>query len=133
MSKKKAMELVDSCRTPIRRKIMILAEEVAQRKEFVTAKGLQEALGYKDIDKLSQVSYHVRALWKAGALKDIGGERIRGAYQTHYVPSKAFQATMTDTVALDQIAEVIEGQQPHRLQAKTIVNILRATGRPVEA
>jgi len=115
---------------------MLLAAEEAAKGRHLTAKGVQKAFGFKGNDKLSRLSYQVKTLWQLGALECVGGEQIRGAYQKHYVPSKAFQATMTDTVALDQIAELIDNASgpgfSQALRAK-LVQIVQAAGRPVEA
>lgn len=128
---KNAMALVDACRTPIRRKIMILAEEAKAKGETISAKRAADKL---DVN-LSGLSYHVKCLAKAGALEEVSGEQKRGAWQKNYVPSEAFQATMTDAVALDQIAELVEAQPEHmsRKLAEPLVKLIRATGRPVEA
>lgn len=135
---KTVMALVDACRTPIRRQIMILAEEAKMRDETVSAKRTAEKLG----ESVGSVSYHFKVLAKAGALKETGGEQKRGAWQKNYVPSEAFQATMTDTVALDRIAELIEdlatfegiseGSELYAQLGK-LSSVIRATGRPVEA
>lgn len=131
MPKPKTMDLIDACRSPIRRQIMQLASEAALTGKTLTAKGVAEALNRP----LSGASYHVKALFEGGALRVVAKEQHRGALQTHYVPSKAFQATMTDTVALDQIAELIEEtgnpQDPEFLWG--LLKIVRSTGRPVEA
>lgn len=124
---KNAMALVDACRTPLRRKIMILAEEMDAAGETISAKQAGDKLGVP----LSPISYHFKVLFEAGALEVVGGEQKRGAWQKHYLPSSAFQATMTDTVALDQIAELIDGKILMNPPAAKIVSIVRATGRPV--
>lgn len=130
---KNAMALVDACRTPIRRKIMILAEEAKAKGETISAKQAGDKLGVP----LGPISYHFKVLFEAGALKVVGGEQKRGAWQKHYLPSRAFEATMTDTVALDQIAELIDSiEGPHALPDSAvalIAGLCRATGRPVEA
>lgn len=131
---KNAMALVDVCRTPIRRKIMILASELEAEGMPITAKGMSIRLE----EPLSGFSYHVNQLAKAGALEVDGGAQKRGAWQKHYLPSEAFQATMTDTVALDQIAELVDGRmrvngEDAALWLGEIAEIIRATGRPVEA
>lgn len=139
MGKKKAMELTDLCRTPVRRNIMALAEAAAQRQESVTATSLMRGLGYKDNSKLGVISYQVKVLREGRALKCIGGKQVRGAYQKHYVPARSFQATMTDTVALDQIAELLDSasiaDMPRLLVKQRVTElgeIVKATGRPVE-
>jgi DNA-binding transcriptional ArsR family regulator len=133
-----AMKLLDACRSPIRRKIMILAEELEQRDEVLTAKGATELLGYGYA--IGSVSYHVKQLAEVGALKNVGGEQRRGAWQKYYVPSDGFKATMTDTVALDLITELLETLEGQRITEKRthaavlkLAGIIRATGRPVEA
>lgn len=129
---KNAMALVDACRAPIRRKIMILAEEAQAREETISAKRAADSLEVG----LSGLSYHFKVLVEAGALKKVRGEQKRGAWQKNYVPSEAFQATMTDTVALDQIAETLEDDlstPPYEETVYEIKRLLRATGRPVEA
>jgi len=113
---------------------MILAEELAAKEDgdALTAKAASDQLGRS----LSSISYHVVELAKAGALEVIGGEQKRGAWQKHYEPSDAFRATMTDTVALDQIAELIDGEAGFGLsvgQIDSLKQTVRATGRPVEA
>lgn len=129
---KNAMALVDACRTPIRRKIMILAEEAKAEGDTISAKRAANKLGVN----LSSLSYHIQELAKAGALQEAGGEQKRGAWQKNYVPSEAFQATMTDTVALDQIAELIDGrginQELGQTRRAKLIQLIRATGRPVE-
>lgn len=122
------MALVDACRTPIRRGIMILAEEARAKGETISAKRAADAL---DVG-LSGLSYHVKELAKAGALEEVGGEQKRGAWQKNYIPSEAFQATMTDTVALDQIAELIDEANGYNVSESDVRRIVRATGRPVE-
>ncbi len=127
---KNAMALVDACRGPIRRQIMVLAEEAYAAEKPVTAKGLAKALN----KPLSNVSYYVTELFKAGALEVVGGEQKRGAWQKSYAPTKAFQTTMTDTVALDQIAEKLDASVQKRTAFELgLIEIVRATGRPVEA
>jgi predicted ArsR family transcriptional regulator len=113
----------------MRRKIMILAEEAKAREETVTAKGMADKLHLN----LNGLSYHVKELAKAGALEVVGGEQLRGAWQKHYLPTEAFQATMTDTVALDQIAELVEEGISFAKNQAELFEIVRATGRPVEA
>jgi len=125
------MKLVNICRSPIRRQIMLLAEEVEARGDVLTA-----SLVNKEIlkgERLSSASYHVGELAKAGALEIVGGERKRGAYQDYYKPTKAFRASMTDTVALDQIAELIDTAGFNDGALEKLVGIVQATGRPVEA
>lgn len=127
-----AMELVDACRSPIRRQIMLKAEELCQEEKPLTATAASRCL---EID-ISKASFHVAKLYKLGALKKSGGRRVRGAYQAYYAPSGAFKATMVDTVALDQIAELVDGLpgvQAKAIAVDTMVPIIRATGRPVEA
>jgi hypothetical protein len=126
---KNAMALVDVCRSPIRREIMILASELAASGETVTAKEVGIRLGRP----LTNVSYHVAKLAEAGAFSVDGGVQKRGAWQRHYLPSEAFRATMTDTVALDRIAELIDGKTLVDATGEKIANVIRATGRPVEA
>ena len=126
------MDLVDACRTPIRRLILTAAGELQAAGEQVTAKAIATKLSRP----LTNISYHVAELRKAGALVQEGGEQKRGAWQKQYALSEEFQATMTDTVALDQIAELIDGlpgPKTKAIAADEIVQIVRATGRPVEA
>lgn len=127
--KRSAMALVDACRSPIRRRIMILAEEADAQQLRVTAKSLSEALD----KKIATVSYHVAQLVKAGALREDGGVQKRGAWQRHLAPTEAFQATMTDTVALDRIAELVDGKPLTAARFLELKKTVRATGRPVEA
>lgn len=120
-----AMDLVDACRSPIRREIMATAETLHAEGTTITAKGLAVKLQRP----LTNVSYHVVELLKVGALEETGGEQKRGAWQRHFAPTEGFRASMTDTVALDRIAEFIDGYP----QYKGIAKIIRDTGRPVEA
>lgn len=129
---KNAMALVDACRTPLRRKIMILASELEAAGEPITASKMSDRLNFP----LSGFSYHVKKLAEAGALELDGGVQKRGAWQKHYRVSRAFEATMTDTVALDQIAETLDNDlstPPYEETVHEIKRLLRATGRPVEA
>lgn len=125
------MELLDACRSPIRRQIMVLAEEARQAETHLTIKKAFEALDGST--GIGSTSYHVNSMAEAGLLEKVGGERIRGAYQAWYAPSAAFQVTLSDTVALDQIAEFIEGLRAMPVPCKKIAAIIRTTGRPVEA
>ena len=128
-----AMALVDVCRTPTRRKIMVLASELEAAGKPITAKGMSDKLH----SPLSGFSYHVNRLVKAGALEPDGGTQKRGAWQKQYRVSRAFENTMTDTVALDQIAELFDGYRTADNGPAGIFNelgdLIRATGRPVEA
>jgi DNA-binding transcriptional ArsR family regulator len=128
---KNAMALVDACRSPIRRKIMILAEEAALTGKVVTAKSVSEQLD----GELSSVSYHINQLLSAGALQVVGGEQQRGAWQRHLLPTEAFKAQMTDTVVLDRIAELMDGSlfESSGPTADELIALIRASGRPVEA
>jgi predicted ArsR family transcriptional regulator len=129
---KNAMALVDACRTPMRRKIMILAGEAKAEGKMISAKQAADKLAVA----LSPISYHFKVLFEAGALEVVGGEQKRGAWQKHYLPSEDFEVTMTDTVALDQIAELVDDWDPLNNRPRdipAIVKAIRATGRPVEA
>lgn len=129
MPKPKTMDLIDGCRSPIRRRIMQLATEAAHQGKTVSAYGLAKALK----QHIGSTSYHVRFLAEAGALTLADTRQRRGTFQKLYVPSEAFQATMTDTVALDRIAECLEDGISLAKNQAQLFKLVRATGRPVEA
>jgi len=127
--KPKTMDLIDACRSPLRRQIMQTAEEAAHLGKTVSADGIAKALKRN----LGSTSYHVKLLAAAGALELADTRQVRGALQKLYVPSEAFRAEMTDTIALDLIAELIDGKSFTDIIRKDLIKLIRATGRPVEA
>lgn len=126
---------------PLRRKILQAAEEAHAQGRLVSPIGLRKQLK----EPMGSVSYHITVLRDEGALKLLGEVPRRGASEHLYGVNEAFLAEIQDSVALDQIAELIEakvqsyrsdaGRTPvaMRALADPLAKIIRTTGRPVEA
>jgi DNA-binding transcriptional ArsR family regulator len=86
-----------------------------------------------DKKKLSLVSYHFDVLKDAGLIELAHTESIRGSVKHLYRLSPAFTVELRDTLALDKIAELLEGDVAERAKEvlKEIVDIVLATGRPI--
>lgn len=130
---KTAMERLDRVRHhPLRRQIIEVAQEEEACGGFVTPKGLGERL----TASLSNTSYHVKCLIEEEALIPAGTEPKRGAVSHRYKLNPEFMAEIGDSIALDQITELIDDargpglSQPIRAK---LVKLIRTTGRPVEA
>lgn len=86
-----------------------------------------------DEKKLSLVSYHFDVLKDVGLIELARTEPTKGSVKHLYRPSPAFTAELQDTLALDKLAELVEGDVADRAKevVKEIVDIIRATGRPI--
>lgn len=119
---------------PLRRKILQITEEAHAMGRLVSPVGLSKQLK----EPLGTVSYHVGVLRRLDALVPSGGTQRRGAYEHHYAINKYILAEITDAVALDRIAELIEGDVVLESAANGVhwisdlQKIVRSTGRPVE-
>lgn len=115
---------------PLRRQVLQAAEEAHAQGRLVSPIGLHKQLEAP----LGQVSYHVKVLREAGALKLLDTVPRRGASEHLYGINEDFLAEITDAVALDRITELIdnrEGTDDERLMR--LKEIIRSTGRPLEA
>lgn len=111
----------------IRRGILQAAREAHAAGRLVSPIGL-----HKQLERpMGSISYHVKVLKHEGALKLLDEVPRRGASEHLYGINKDLLAEITDTVALDQIAEWYEEGNAHDL--KRLEEIIRSTGRPVEA
>lgn len=113
---------------PLRRQIMQTAREAHAQGRLVSPVGLHKQLKRS----ISHVSYHVAVLRGEGALELLETVPRRGAVEHLYGINEDLLAEITDSVALDQIAELIDGgTELHR--TPELAKIVRSTGRPVEA
>lgn len=117
----------------IRREILQAAREAHAQGRLVSPIGL-----HKQLKKpMGTISYHVAVLRDEGALKLLDEIPKRGASEHLYGINEDLLAEIGDSVALDQIAELIDTQvgSARILSAdvKRLRSIVRSTGRPVEA
>lgn len=112
----------------LRRKILRAAGEAKAMGRLVSPVGLHRQLKAP----LGQVSYHVKVLNEVGVLEASGGAQKRGAFEHHYALNEDFLAEITDSVALDQIAELIDTAGFNDGTFEKLVEIVKSTGRPVE-
>lgn len=87
-----------------------------------------------DKKEVSQVSYHFKVLNKWGLIELAGTELVRGSVKHLYRLSPAFTADLRDTLALDQIAELLgrEGVENATDAVKKVIEIVVATGRCIQ-
>lgn len=123
----------------LRREILQVAREEHAMGKLVSPVGLHRRLK----KPIGSVSYHVKVLCEEGALELFETIPRRGAGEHCYAINEAFLAEIQDSMALDQIAELIEshpaGEAGNANTARwetlkdSLTAIVRATGRPVEA
>jgi DNA-binding transcriptional ArsR family regulator len=89
--------------------------------------------GIKEPKKLSNIAYHVRRLEKAGLVKLVKIEPVRGVVKRLYGLTKLFTAELPDALALDAIAELLEGAARDATEGvlDKIGRVLAASGRPI--
>jgi DNA-binding transcriptional ArsR family regulator len=117
-------------RHEIRREILQAAREAHAQGRLVSPVGL-----HKQLERpMGTISYHVVKLRDEGALKLLEEQPKRGAVEHLYGINKDLLAEIGDSIALDQIAELIEVDGKGSLQFwDDLLKLVRATGRPVEA
>lgn len=116
----------------LRRQIMQAAQEAHAQGRLVSPTGLHKQLGAP----IGKVSYHVTILRDEGALKLMDRVPRRGAVENLYGIDEDLLAEITDSIALDRAAELLDEESGFGLsvgQIDTLKQIIRATGRPVEA
>jgi DNA-binding transcriptional ArsR family regulator len=115
----------------IRREILQVAREAHAQGRLVSPTGLHGQLG----KPLGTISYHVVVLRDEGALKILETIPRRGAVEHLYGINEDLLAEIGDSVALDQIAEQLDGREwkTGEKERQMLLSIIRATGRPVEA
>lgn len=125
---KSAIERIDTIRGhKIRRQIVQAAIEAQALGKLVSPGGLRRQLNVP----IQLTSYHVKVLRDEGILKLEEMIPRRGAFEHLYSLNGDYLAEITDSIALDQIAELIDGFKPVNLEK--VAEIIRSTGRPVEA
>jgi DNA-binding transcriptional ArsR family regulator len=112
-----------------RREVLQAAREAHAQGRLVSPVGLHKQLKRP----IGSVSYHVMKLRDEGALKLLNEIPRRGAAEHLYGINEDLLAEIGDSVALDQIAEVLDGRDAFAKEPSQIAKIIRATGRPVEA
>jgi hypothetical protein len=112
----------------LRREILQAAQEAHAQGRLVSPVGLSKQL---DVP-LSKLSYHVKVLVGEGGLELLDEQPRRGAVEHLYGINEDLLAEITDSVALDQITELLDGTVVGRANPE-ILDIVRSTGRPVEA
>jgi DNA-binding transcriptional ArsR family regulator len=112
----------------LRREILQAAQEAHAQGRLVSPIGLHRQLGAK----MGSVSYHVAKLRDEGALKLLETVPRRGASEHLYGINEDLLAEITDSIALDQIAELIDDNKPGVALRSKLVDLIRATGRSGE-
>lgn len=113
----------------IRRKILQAAREAHATGRLVSPIGLHKRLKRP----MGSVSYHVKVLREEGALELLETIPRRGAAEHLYGINEDLLAEIGDSVALDQVAELVEEVPTNGPHRQKLAQIIRATGRPVEA
>lgn len=115
----------------VRRQILQAAIEADVAGKTVSPTGLAKQLGLS----MQTTAYHTKILRDEGALRLKEEIPRRGAVEHRYVPTREFLATMVDSVALDQIAEALDERNGSARAPieRSLIEIVRSTGRPVEA
>jgi DNA-binding transcriptional ArsR family regulator len=87
-----------------------------------------------DKKELTLIAYHFKVLRKAGLIELDRTESIRGSVKHMYRLGPAFTAELRDTLALDKIAELLEGHEAGcgGRAVKEIAETVLATGRPIQ-
>lgn len=132
MAEKNVVDRLATIRNhPLRRKILQAAEEAHAQGRLVSPVGLHRQLE----EPIGGVSYHVKVLREEGALKLLETVPRRGASEHLYGINEDLLAEITDVVALDRIAELIDGatQMLGTEQLQALQKVVKSTGRPVEA
>jgi hypothetical protein len=115
----------------LRRQILQDAREAHAQGRLISPIGLHKQLKAP----IGGVSYHVTVLRNEGVLRLQELIPRRGAHEHLYGINEDFLAEIQDSVALDQIAESLEEPQNETIKGRLgwLVEIVRSTGRPVEA
>lgn len=84
-------------------------------------------------DDVSNVSYHFRVLAALDLVEVSEEELVRGAVKHFYVPGRFFPPELRDTLAMDQIAALLEkgAAVPTKGVLGKIADIIVASGRPI--
>jgi DNA-binding transcriptional ArsR family regulator len=120
------MAMIDKARShPLRRNILLSMEELQEPLSASAFARLHNRQG-----EVSNVSYHFRVLEDAALIDLLRQEPVRGSFESFYVPSAAFTATLRDEMALDRIADLLDDSEG-LVDISAIARIVAATGRPV--
>jgi DNA-binding transcriptional ArsR family regulator len=114
-------------RHPLRRRILL---RVMATKDGASPK----ELAVETEEPPGNVSYHFKVLKEGGLIRLDRREPRRGAVEHFYVAAPGLTPKIEAEVALDSLAELMEGQDGFLDEAALvaeIVQIVRATGRPV--
>jgi DNA-binding transcriptional ArsR family regulator len=84
-------------------------------------------------DAVSNIAYHFAVLEKYALVDPHHMEPVRGSIKHYYVAGKAFTPDLGDTLALDQIAELLEEAAAEISEGvlNEIIDIIVASGRPI--
>jgi len=118
---------------PFRRKLLRYMDELDEPMaavDYVKARGVA---GKTEDAAISYASYHLRQLAKADVVELVSTEAVRGAVKHLYRISKRFPTNLRDSLALDQIATILEKKAPKGKEGtlKEIGDIVTSTGRAI--
>jgi DNA-binding transcriptional ArsR family regulator len=120
---------------PFRRtllRFMDASNDLTAPVDYVTKFGVD---GKTHAEALSYVSYHLRALNKAGLIDLVRTEPRRGAMKHFYRLSEQFRKMdIRDTLAMDQIATLLEEKATELVDGilKDVAEIVVGSGRPIQ-
>ena len=112
----------------LRRSILQTLQEA---REPMAPKDVADGLGMGD--EVSNVSYHFRVLADLDLVEVADEESVRGAVKHFYVLGRFFPPEFRDTLAMDQIAALLEKEAAGLTEGvlRAIVDIIVASGRPI--
>ena len=117
---------------PFRRELlryMTELDEPVAAVDYVKERGVD---GKTKETAISYVSYHLRQLHAADTIELVTTEAVRGANKNLYRISKRFTPTYGDTLALDQIASLLERDPETKAGVvQAIGEIVTSTGRSI--
>lgn len=101
---------------------------LSRRNTAVAPRDLVEEL---DVE-VSNLSYHFRVLLAVHLVELVETKAVRGAVKHYYRPGPGFTPNLADTVALDQIAELVaKGSEATDGLLEEIIEVLVASGRTI--
>lgn len=111
---------------PIRKAVLLRLVELNGRVESPTQLANQFDM------KVGNMAYHIKILKEMGLIELKDTAPRRGATEHFYAIAPGLAKETTASLALDAIADLLEGVSNGTVPTVEVAKIIRATGRPIE-